>query len=252
MDLKSILAKPNPTNSDIMLAIAKLMESNNIKHDELKKCSDDIKKQLESDLVAIKEDVGITKTRVESLENEMTATNTLVETLAGEINYMKQKHFERDILISGIPSTITDRVEILGKISDIYKFDMADVESHFMKTIIFKRSGRSKTGAVQQITVTFKEKSFKDNLMSKVRSNGPLHVKQLYPQFEKLSLVISIREKLTLLNYQILKKLLELRKKKKISYCWFRYNSLHVKITTDESEKPSIIRLMSDVNKFDK
>lgn len=251
MDLNNLISKANPTNSDLMQAIAKFMESNNSKHEELKKCSNDIKNNLESAVAEIKQEIGITKERVCRLEMEMNKTSTVVESLIMELNSTKQKIIENDILISGIPSNFTDKTDILKKLSETYTFDFGNVRSSFMKTITVKRSGRSGSGAFNQITVAFKDKTTKESVMSKVRSNGPLYVKQLFPSFGKTSAVISIRERLTTLNLEIMKKLLDLKKKKKITYCWFRHNNIYVKISPIDTEKPTIVRSLSETVKFD-
>ena len=103
MDLNSILTKQNPTNTDLMAAIAKFMELNNTQLQEIKKSSNQINLNLESAVADIKSEIGQITGRVNNMEDALSKANSLIDTLTSEINFIKQKNIEKDVIISGIP-----------------------------------------------------------------------------------------------------------------------------------------------------
>lgn len=246
MDLQQILKLQNPSNAHIVLAIGKLLELNDNSYTKITEIIAETKQHLSQSIQEIKSDVNKINTRIDQIVGDLENTNSCVASLQSEINFLKQMQLDRDLLITGIPNSITNMDDILSKLNKIFNFGLNNVESKYLRTITNRRSGRSGKGTFNQIIIKMMNINSKNIIMDKVRANGPIFLKQMYPSLGSDKDTIIVRERLTQNNNIIMKELLELKKKKKILHCWFRHNNICIKKTADD--KPLIIRTLLDVN----
>lgn len=213
MPLEDILKMNEPSTSDIMQAISKLVETSISNHKEVTTKIIDTKKVLELSVGEIKGEINKIHSRIDGIENKVDANDTCIANLQSQINFLQQTSLKCDIMVSGFPVTINDKDEVLIKLNSVYNFGLDNIESAYMKSTKTLRSGRSGRGVYNQFYIKFKNSESKDHVMLQVRANGPLKLKQLYPTSSNGEQTINLRDKLTPTNTNIMKQLLGLKKK---------------------------------------
>lgn len=245
MNINDILKIQNPSNANIMCAIGKVLEVNNDSYKKITENFAETKQLLIDSIKEIKTNIKTIDARIDHIEDDLGNTNSCVKALQSEVNFLKQQQFNKDILISGLPITVTDNDDILTRLDKVYNFGLGNVESKFSRSITTGRSGRSGKGTHLQLIVTFKNIVAKNFIMGKIRENGPIFLRQLYSNLGTPKDTIIIRERLTKTNNDIMKELLQLKKNKKILFCWFRHSNIYIKKAADD--KPQIIRDINDI-----
>lgn len=248
MELADILKISAPSNVHIMQAIAKLVEFNINSHEEITNTVNESKKFLEQSVFDIKSEINKINLKIDGVQKDVANNSSDITSLQAEVNYIKQSMLQRDVLVTGFPNNLADKFDVIEKLNNVLNFGVDNIESSYMKAITIKRSGRSGNGSFHQCFLRFKSLETKNIVMSYVRSNGPLKLKQLYPSSTKGEITINVRDKLTPANNIILKQLIELKNNKLLKYCWFRHNNVYVKVKEDD--QPKIIWTMNDVTKL--
>jgi hypothetical protein len=218
--------------NNIMKMLREIQESQRFISDKF----DIFEKKLEQVLVDNKK----MKEEITSLNQKVDFQQTLIDGLNTEVNVMKQRFLEKDVVISGLPDLNNISCETIAQSIDrVYNFGMQNISK------IFINKGFSKYGKTtyNNIIISFCNTAVKEQVLNKQKMLGPILWGQLLNNTPEnlCAKRIFIAERLTPHNLLLLNACRDLRTKKKITFAWSKFGTVLIKIKPDSN----VIKILS-------
>lgn len=211
--IEDLLNSEDVTNTDILKVMYKFHISSDKKLDEVTKSIKIIESQVETNT-----------THIKNIMQSSTEAATEVESLKLKINSLEQQEFSNDIVVSNLPENEISHRELLTNILNILGFDTNCIKFSFQR--IYETNNLKH----HVIIARFNEIDNKQQFMAKIRSHGPLFIKQIIPDHPYETAKIYINERLTIYYSKLLKECRDLIKSKKLVKCHYSNRQIFVKI----------------------
>jgi hypothetical protein len=203
---------------------------------------DDFDKKVENLLIDNKQ---INK-NIQTLQQNDQQQQNVINSMTVQVNEMKQKLLERDIVLSGLPDLKKIKPEsVLEIISTTCKFELREIENWY--AVSGNNKGNNKP--YNNIFITFCSKRTKNELLLWKKTHGPLFWGQIFDNLD-----VNIQQKLVFINEKLIPEYMhlvnegkKLVNEKKMAFAWHRDGNVLFK---DANGKLFKIKSQLDLLKF--
>lgn len=177
------------------------------------------------------------------VQTENKNMKTEISNLKYKVNKMELLELQNNVVISGVPVQNGDEKieEIVSKVGKAVNCSI--ISSHIQKCY---RKLTNRNNSI--IVVQFKNKSKRDELLTKRKEGGNLFLQAIDLPGEKSNNQIYISEHRTPHSNQLFNEAMDLKKKKEFKYVWFKDGAILVR--KDEKSKVMEVKGEEDIKKL--
>lgn len=237
VELQRLAKLEHPTTNHIMSAI---LSSNNSLKLEISTLSGNVNSlnasisHITNDLQNVKERVNKTELDVNNMVNELKTTKENIE-------YLKQRHLQNDIIITGFGPTKFIAKEVVNKLLENFDTPSFAVPNYFVRTVKHAKFNDIN----QQLIIQFERLNDKLIFSSHYKNSGPLYLNQFTQTTSQNNKRLYINDRLTSYNMNLLNVCIKLKKKSRITFAWHRKGNIYIRIS--ENSPPIPIKSMDDL-----
>lgn len=215
---------------EIMAAIKALDDKLNIRIDK-----------IENQNAIVIESIETLTKQYKALESEQKKIKSDLSDIQIELEVLKQKNIQTDIVILGVPDDQHNTVNAVTNVLKQYKLSLADTDYHR----IFRLKSKNNNSGVTPICVELNSRTFKAAIFAQKRKYGPVILDSSGSSSTKEVKKIVIKHRMTPYFSNLLKDTYKFKESNNYKFAWFQEKEILLK--KEESSRPIRIQRSADL-----
>lgn len=196
-------------------------------HDETKQWHDDVKSSINN----LSKNINELEKRVDSVEKNVEVHHDEMEKMKGELNYLRQKELDLNMILKGIPESENEEKEDLHLIlEDFFNFIGVNCESFVLSG---RRVGKRVNDKPKLVQVKFNTLDEKRKTIAAKKAKGEIFANQIINDAPP-NLKIYLDDQLTVQTAYLFKKARLLKIDYGIKYVWVKNGRVYIKKSDKE------------------